>query len=45
LPAAVVAVLLTPLSGWAVSLIGLALVAVVTAKLVRPPAPVPARGA
>jgi low temperature requirement protein LtrA len=45
LPAAVVVVLLTPLSGWAVSLIGLALVAVVTAKLVRPPAPVPARGA
>jgi low temperature requirement protein LtrA len=39
-PAAIVLVLLTPLTGWTVPLIGALLVALVATKVVRPPEPV-----
>jgi low temperature requirement protein LtrA len=45
LPVAIVLVLLTPLTGWPVLLIGLILAAVVATKILRPPEDVPVRGA
>jgi low temperature requirement protein LtrA len=45
IPVAVVVVLLTPLTGWTVPLIGVILVAVVATKVIRPPASVPGRNA
>jgi low temperature requirement protein LtrA len=44
-PVASILVLLTPLTGWTVPLIGLILVAVVATKVIRPPENVPGRSA
>jgi hypothetical protein len=45
IPVSIVVVLLTPLTGWAVPLIGLILAAVVAAKVVRQPEAFPTRSA